>query len=82
MSRPHSPFTIDYASCDEQYFYVDIPSRNATVVIKVEDEGVVVDVWPLGCPGEPAATAHALTADLQGDEHDQTDLFEAEGGAA
>jgi hypothetical protein len=35
--------TADYPSCDEQYFHVDISCRNATVVIKMEDEGAVTD---------------------------------------
>jgi hypothetical protein len=59
-----SPFTVDFASSDDQYFYVDIPSCFATVVIKIEDDGVETDIWPLSCMHAPAATAHALTADL------------------
>jgi hypothetical protein len=67
MSAPkqmQSGFEIDVHSSDEEYLYVDIPSRSATIVITIEDEGVVVDIWPLNCRNEPAATAHALSANL------------------
>jgi hypothetical protein len=29
----------------ERYIYLDLPDRNETVAVKLDDEGVVVDVW-------------------------------------
>jgi hypothetical protein len=66
-----SPFNVDFDDSDDEYLYVDIPSRLATVVIKIEDDGVIAEIWPLNCVHEPAATAHALTTNLR--DHASTD---------
>jgi hypothetical protein len=58
-------FHIDEANSNAEYLHVDIPSRHATLILKAEQEGVVVDIYPLGAKGEPAATAAVLSADLR-----------------
>jgi hypothetical protein len=47
-----SPFKVDFDSSDDEYLYIDIPSRSATVVIQIETEGLVTDIWPLKCVNE------------------------------
>lgn len=56
-------FYIDEDNSDEQYLYVDVFGRG-TVVIKAEDEGIVVDIYPLWVADEPVATTWAHMNDL------------------
>lgn len=45
-------FFIDTASCDDTYFYLDIPEKMVSLQIKIEAEGVVVDAFPMhDCTG-------------------------------
>ena len=64
LAEFQSPFHVDEASCDEEYFYVDIASRGVTIQIKIEAEGVIVDAWPLGVFYEPVATMTVFSGDL------------------
>jgi hypothetical protein len=64
-----SPFVVDETCSDHEYLFVDIHPL-ATVVIKLEAEGIVVDIYPLGCSGEPLATTCALGAELCDDGSD------------
>ena len=79
MSSP-SPFVVDEKCSDHEYLFVDIHPL-ATVVIKLEAEGIVVDIYPLGCSGEPLATACALGAELRDDGSDDA-LLDAIGGTS
>jgi len=57
-------FKIDKTNSDEQYLYVDIEGRG-TVVIKREDEGIVVDIYPLHkFDDEPVVSTWATTNEL------------------
>jgi len=67
-------FTIDKTNSDEQYLYVDVSGRG-TVVIKAEDEGIVVDVYPFHVVDEPVATTWAHMSDLMAPEDEPT-LFD------
>jgi hypothetical protein len=62
---PEEMFTIDKTNSDEQYLYVDVSGRG-TVVIKAEDEGIVIDVYPKDPKDgdEPVATTWAHMSDL------------------
>lgn len=64
------PFEVDEGASDETYLYVDFPG--GTVVIKLENEGVVVDVYPrrvrggysMAIVGAPVASTWCTYADL------------------
>jgi len=56
-------FKIDEDASDETYLYVDVKDRG-TVIIKFEDEGIVVDVFPFQVADEPCATTWAHLSDL------------------
>lgn len=59
---PVGPFAIDLAASDGQYLYVDIPSRGITATIKIEDEGIVVDLWPISrMADESIASTYAFS---------------------
>jgi hypothetical protein len=60
---PEEMFTIDKNASDEQYLYVDVSGRG-TVIIKAEDEGIVVDVYPFHVVDEPVATCWVHMNDL------------------
>ncbi len=59
----HPLFKIDENASDGQYLYIDVKDRG-TVVIKREDEGIVVDVFPFQVVDEPVATTWAHLNDL------------------
>lgn len=59
-----SPFVIDTKNSDEDYLYVDIPSHHASIAIKRESAGVVVDIYRLRVSEGHVATACAKTDDL------------------
>lgn len=40
-------FKIDKINSDEEYLFIDIPNADKTVVIKRDDEGIVLDVFPM-----------------------------------
>jgi hypothetical protein len=66
MLRPtFGPFNIDTDSSDEQYLYVDVPSKNLTIAVKLDDEGIVVDVFPLGVASQPIATLGITYEEVQ-----------------
>ena len=46
-----------------QYIHVDVLGRG-TVVIKAEDDGIVVDIYPFHVVDEPVATTWAHMNDL------------------
>lgn len=56
-------FDIDVNSSDEQYLYVDVAGRG-TVVIKAEDEGIVIDIYPFHVVDEPVASTWVDMSDL------------------
>jgi hypothetical protein len=56
-------FRIDETNSDERYLYVDVKDRG-TVVIKFEDEGIVIDVYPFQVADGPCATTWAHLNDL------------------
>lgn len=61
-------FKIDKDNSDEEYLYVDVFGKG-TVVIKREDEGIVVDIFPFHVVDEPVGTMWVHDNDLiQGDE--------------
>lgn len=59
------PFVIDTANSDEQYLYVDVPTKSLSVVIKLDDEGIVVDVYPARVADGPAATLSATYEEVE-----------------
>jgi hypothetical protein len=57
-------FKIDSKNSDDKYLYIDVEGRG-TVVIKAEDEGIVVDIYPTqNFDNEPVATTWACTNEL------------------
>lgn len=58
-------FQIDPANSDDEYLYVDIPSRCGTVVIKIEDEGLVVEIFSLAVSDEAVTSTWATTKELR-----------------
>lgn len=62
-------FQIDRAASDETYLSVNVAGV-ATVTIKRETEGIVVDIFPKGCR-EPAASTYAFDSDLVPDDNAQ-----------
>jgi len=63
-------FKIDENASDGQYLYIDVKDRG-TVVIKHEDEGIVVDVFPFQVADEPCATTWAHLSDLFPQDEDE-----------
>lgn len=57
------PFCVDDTNSDDQYLFVDVEGRG-TVVIKREDEGLVVDVLPFQVVDTPVASLWAHMNDL------------------
>lgn len=62
ITRPKTFHTNDAAS-DDTYFTVDVAGI-ASVTIKRETEGVVVDIYPLHASGDPVASTYAFDHDL------------------
>lgn len=62
-----SNFNIDHDNSDEEYLYVDVQGKG-TVVIKREDEGIVVDIFPFHVVDEPVATMWVHDNDLMEEE--------------
>ena len=56
-------FVIDENNSDQEYLYVDIPGKG-TVVIKSQDNGIVVDIFPLQVSDAPVASTWADMSDL------------------
>ena len=56
-------FHVDEANSDEQYLYVD--SAHGTIAIKLEDEGIVVDLFPLQVSDAPVASTWATYDELK-----------------
>ena len=59
-------FFVDAAACDDTYFYLDIPEKGVSLQIKIEEEGVVVDAFPMNdCSGSNSlATLCVCDSDL------------------
>lgn len=51
-------FHIDLATSDDAYLFVDVDGF--TVAIKREDEGIVVDIFPLNVADEAIASTYAF----------------------
>ena len=65
MPATAKPFTLERRRADSPYLHVHVRNK-ATVIIKDEDEGVVVDVYPFkNLDGEPSATTWAHLHDLE-----------------
>lgn len=60
-------FTIDEVNSDDEYLYVDVLGKG-TVVIKREEEGIVVDIFPFHVVDEPIATTWVHDNDLKEEE--------------
>ena len=60
-------FRIDKDNSDDEYLYVDVAGKG-TVVIKREDEGIVVDIYPFHVVDEPVATMWVNDNDLAKEE--------------
>lgn len=63
---PKRTFSVDEAASDNEYHIVEVDGF-ATVVIKREAEGIIVDIYPLH-GDDPVASAHAFDTDI----HDAT----------
>lgn len=62
-------FHIDEASSNDTYLYVDIPAHLISLQIKIEDEGVVVDAFPMSdCTGNRSIATMAVETWAQEDE--------------
>ena len=61
-------FHIDETNSDETYLYIDIPSKNASIVIKREDNGIVIDIFPAIASSEPVASLWVHDNDIQLDK--------------
>jgi len=54
-------FDIDEASSNDTYLYVDIASRCISLQIKIEEEGVIVDAFPMhDCTGSDSLATMAV----------------------
>jgi hypothetical protein len=62
---------VPRAKSDEEYLFVDVDGV-ATIVIKADDEGIVVDVYPLPAGGDPVASTYALYSELTGETNEDT----------
>lgn len=62
-------FNVNHEASDETYLFVDVAGI-ATVTIKRETEGIVVDIFPKGGT-EPAASTYAFDSDLVPDDSAQ-----------
>lgn len=51
-------FTVDEANSDDEYLWVDVFGMG-TVMIKAEDEGIVVDIFPFHIVDNPVASTWA-----------------------
>ena len=56
-------FEIDKLNSDDEYLYVDVAGIG-TVVIKKDEEGIAVDIFPLHVVDEPVASTWALNNEL------------------
>lgn len=59
---PKPVFIVDEAASDNEYFIVEVAGF-ATVAIKREGEGIVVDIFPL-YGDDPVASAYAFDTDI------------------
>lgn len=55
-------FLIDTDASNEQYLFIGVDGFS--VSIKREDEGIVVDVYPLHFDGEPVASTYAFHSEV------------------
>lgn len=62
LGLPKPVFVVDEAASDNEYFIVEVGGF-ATVTIKREAEGIVIDLYPLH-GDEPVASAYALDTDI------------------
>ena len=63
-------FEIDEASSNDTYLYVDIASRGISLQIKIEEEGVVVDAFPMhDCTGSDSLATFAVETFIEGEPH-------------
>jgi len=60
-------FHYDEANSDEEYAYIDV-SGGATVVIKREDDGVSVEIFPAQVSHASVAEAWATWSEVNPDE--------------
>jgi len=42
-----STFKIDEINSDEECLYVDIPNADKTIVIKIDNQEVILDIYPM-----------------------------------
>lgn len=56
---------IDEYNSDDKYLYIDIPE--GTLQIKRDDEGLVIDVYPLMVVDEPTFSTWILYTEMQGE---------------
>lgn len=61
------PFSIERALSGDEYLAVTIADLG-TVVIKAEPDGIVVDIYPVGCNSEPVASTWAHISDLHDED--------------
>lgn len=67
MPKPnHARFTIDHANSGDQYLYITVGGLG-TVAIKAQDDGIVVDIYPLHASNEAIASTWAHINDLTND---------------
>ena len=65
MSIP--AFHFDEANSDEEYAFIDVPGA-ATVVIKREDDGLSVEVFPAQVSDSPVAKTWAAWTEFNPEE--------------
>ena len=56
-------YNIDKVNSNEEYLYIDLPGIGS-VQIKREEEGIVVDIYPLRVADEPVASTWASFNEL------------------
>ena len=59
-------------SAEEQGQYLLVRVKNMSIQIKADDEGVVVDIYPLFNAEEPIATTYAHYTEAEEDEDGTT----------
>ena len=66
-------FFVDTASCNDTYFYLDIPAKGVSLQIKIESEGVVVDAFPMyDCTGSESLATMCVCDSDWGDEEEES----------
>ena len=40
-------FKIDYTNSDQEHIYIDVPNANKTIVIQIDNDEIILEVYPM-----------------------------------